>query len=397
MQLVPLPPAIRQALSPASAFVDAQLLVVPASQNAWRPLSLDPPSTAWSLALAAACMLIFWIARDMFERRGGIRTIARGVAGGGLVVSIITFVQRAVSPHLFYGLWRPVARTNTPTPFGPFLSRNDMATWLIMAIPLAGGYAMARIHSRSRGADTATAAMVEDVVDSRMLWLAASLCLMTAVLLASTSRSGVVGGVTGLLILLMLGRGRMSGRQLAWMLGGIVAIAFAATAYVNVPALTARFDSVFAPDLGRGRLTIWRATWPMAHDFWRTGIGIGAFERGMLAYEPRPFDLFINHAHNEYLQLLVEGGVPLAAMATFTTIAGWRETASRLRLDATSIGWIRAGAVAGMAAIAVQSVWDTGLRMPANAVLFAVMAAVALHARNGSGGDHAAGKDARTV
>jgi O-antigen ligase len=271
-----------------------------------------------------------------------------------------------------------------------------MATWLIMAIPLAGGYAMARIHSRSKGADAATAAMIEDIVDSRMLWLAASLCLMTAVLLASTSRSGAVGAVTGLLVLLVLRRGRMSGRQLAWMLAGIVAIGFAAAAYVNLPALTARFDSVFAPDLGRGRTTIWRETWPMAREFWRTGIGVGAFERGMLAYEPRPFDLFINHAHNEYLQVLVEGGVPLSLAAAFTILAGWREAARRLRDDSTSVGWIRAGAVAAMTAVAVQSVWDTGLRMPANAVLFAVMAAVALHARNGAAA-HAAGKDAKTV
>jgi hypothetical protein len=32
-----------------------------------------------------------------------------------------------------------------------------------------------------------------------------------------------------------------------------------------------------------------------------------------------------------------------------------------------------------MLAVAVQSVWDTGLRMPANAVLFALLAAIALH------------------
>ena len=382
VQLIPLPPAIRLALSPASASVDGQLLVLspgPASQDAWRPLSLDPVSTAWALALAAGCVLFFWAGRHIFEQRGGLRTIARGVAGGGLVVSIITFVQRAVAPHLFYGLWRPIARTDTPTPFGPFLNRNDMATWLIMALPLVGGYAMARIHSRSRGAG---AASVEDVVDARMVWLTGSLFLMTAVLLASTSRSGIVGGMVGLLMLLILGRTRISGRQFVGMLAGIAAVGVVATAYVNVPALTARFDSVFGPDLGRGRLTIWRQTWPMARDFWRTGVGVGAFKQGMLAYQQRPFDLFFNHAHNEYLQLVVEGGVPLAVAAGFTILAGWRETASRLRHDATSMGWIRAGAAGGMVAVAVQSVWDTGLRMPANAVLFAIAAAVVLHGHN---------------
>jgi hypothetical protein len=32
-----------------------------------------------------------------------------------------------------------------------------------------------------------------------------------------------------------------------------------------------------------------------------------------------------------------------------------------------------------MIAVAVQSIWDTGLRTPANGALFAVLAAIALH------------------
>jgi len=50
-----------------------------------------------------------------------------------------------------------------------------------------------------------------------------------------------------------------------------------------------------------------------------------------------------------------------------------------LRTDRSAIFWVRAGAIAGIAAAAVQSVWDTTLRTPANGVLFAVVAAIALH------------------
>ena len=32
-----------------------------------------------------------------------------------------------------------------------------------------------------------------------------------------------------------------------------------------------------------------------------------------------------------------------------------------------------------MVAVAVQSIWDTGLRMPANTILFALLAAAAVH------------------
>lgn len=50
----------------------------------------------------------------------------------------------------------------------------------------------------------------------------------------------------------------------------------------------------------------------------------------------------------------------------------------RRLLDADSSDYlIRAGAGAGMAGAVLQSVWETGLRMPANAMLFAVLAAIA--------------------
>jgi hypothetical protein len=44
---------------------------------------------------------------------------------------------------------------------------------------------------------------------------------------------------------------------------------------------------------------------------------------------------------------------------------------------------VRAGAVGGLIAIAVQSVWETGLRVPANGMLFAVLAAIAVHDHEG--------------
>jgi O-antigen ligase len=117
----------------------------------------------------------------------------------------------------------------------------------------------------------------------------------------------------------------------------------------------------------------------MARDFAMAGVGVGAFVRGMLVYQESTRLIFINHAHNEYLQILVEGGVLLAAPVLMALVAGGREVARELRADPTPMFWIRAGAAAGLAAAAVQGLWDTGLRMPANAALFALIAAIALH------------------
>ena len=378
LQLIPLQPSLRLWLSPASAAADRALFLnraIDPRMGPPRPLSLDPVSTMWALLVGAAVLMIFWSARAMFEQRSALRVASRGVVWFGFIMSIVAFVQHATTPRLIYGFWKPITQTSVPLPYGPFVSRNDLATWLILAIPLGAGYCMARFKSARVDRPT----NIEDVIDARTVWLIVALGLMIALLLASTSRSGITGCAAGLLAFVALARRRVSGRQFLWLLIGIAAVGLGATAYVNLPALAARFGDVLGPDLGRGRLTIWRSTWPIARDFLWTGIGVGAFERGMLVYQESPRLLFFNHAHDEYLQFLVEGGLPLVCAAGLTLLAAWREIASRLRTDHTSVFWIRAGAAAGIVGVAVQSLWDTGLRMPANEVMFAIVAAVALH------------------
>lgn len=50
----------------------------------------------------------------------------------------------------------------------------------------------------------------------------------------------------------------------------------------------------------------------------------------------------------------------------------------------SQLRWIRIGAVTGLLAIAIQEAGDFSLQMPANAALFCVLIAIALH-RPGSG------------
>ena len=63
----------------------------------------------------------------------------------------------------------------------------------------------------------------------------------------------------------------------------------------------------------------------------------------------------------------------LACVATLLTAV------RHLRRDVVAVFWFRLGALAGLLAVAIQNAWDTGLRMPANAILFAIVAAIAVH------------------
>lgn len=372
-QLVPLPPGLRHALSPSAIEIERQLLFEP--DRGARPLSLDPIATAWALASGAALLLIFWSARSLFARGGALRVVSRWIAWFGLALAAIMFVQRALTPGLIYGFWVPITRSTRPTPLGPFVNRNDIATWLLLACPLVFGYLIARLSSRL--VERGPRHDVESLFDSRMLWLGAAVCLMIAALLASLSRSGVFGGAAAVCVFALAASRRSSGRCIGWSLVAFGVLVAVATAYVNMTALMQRISETLPSNLG-GRLAVWRETWPMARDFPLTGIGVGAFERAMLVYQQSTRLIFFNHAHDEYLQLLVEGGLVLVAPGAVAIVAGWWAIRKGLGSDRTPMFWLRTGAASGLAAVAAQNVWDTGLRMPANAVLFAIVAAAAL-------------------
>jgi O-antigen ligase len=381
-QLVPVPPRLRFGISPATRVTDRtlQLQVTADPESGPRqPLSLDADATAIDLALGTALVLCFWIVRTRVAR-GGLRDAARAVGGMGLVLALVALAQHKTAPQLLYWYWHPVSPGATP--FGPFVNRNDLATWIVMALPLTIGYGITRLRARhgrdGRPIDVAA------LWDGTTAWLAVSICLMAATLLVTVSRSGLIGLAVGLAAFTMLSRGRTDARGRAWLAVGLTVIVAVAASYMNIGALTARVDEAFTQGIG-GRRAIWGETWPMVSDFWRTGVGVGAYERGMLVYQQSPRDLiWFNHAHNEYLQLAAEGGVLLGVPMLVALAAALWIAARRLREDVSAAYWLRAGAVSGLLAVLIQSIWETGLRMPANAVLFVILAAIAVRHQDGA-------------
>ena len=371
IQLIPITPALRLGVSPALRGVDLRLRLdapaVPLADTP-HPLTVDASGTMESLLLSVSAILTFWMARVLFTR-GGLRLTARTIAGLGLVLASFGLAQHVTAPHMYYWVRRIRA-----TPFGPFLNHSDFATWIVMALAVSAGYLIARWQaqaSRSHGRDAA------DAFDNVAMWLTTAIGLMAASIVVALSRSGLIALVTTGLSLIALSKGRLRGGRL-WLAGGVVACVGLALAYADTSALSARVQETV--DLGlNGRAAIWRATVPMIKDFWLTGVGAGAYERGMMVYQPAPHVTYFNHAHNEYLQLMSEGGLWLAIPGLLAIAAGVSSIWKRLSADRTPIYWVRAGAVSGMAAVAVQSIWETGLRRPANLLLFAVLAAIAMH------------------
>jgi O-antigen ligase len=201
--------------------------------------------------------------------------------------------------------------------------------------------------------------------------------LMIATLFISVSRSGLAGLAAALCTLLWLSRGRLTARRRAYAFGALAAIGVAATSFANIGVVASRLGETL--EAAGGRVGVWRQTWPMVRDFWPGGVGIGAFAQAMVRYHRGSYLFYVNHAHNEYLQLLAEGGALAIAAGTIAVLAAARLISRRLATDRTALFWVRAGAASGLVAVAVQCFWETPLGLPANAVLLALLAAIAMH------------------
>jgi O-antigen ligase len=375
-QLVRLPAVLIDTISPADRRAWEHLsLVVPSAL----PISIDPERTARALLVTIGGVALFLVARRIFST-GGVRSVVRGVSLIGMLLSAIALAQDATANGLMYWRWKPV--DEGPPPFGPFVNRNHFATWAILGVPLCLGYLAAHTQAHRHHAPAEGIPWRRRFVtffDGRAMVLTAAACLMMVALVMTLSRSGLagIGAAAALGIVLRVNRGTVGGRTLWWIAAGS-ALAIALTLAETTPAALAHRVATVGVSAS-GRLLIWRDTMSIVKDFWLTGTGAGTYVTSMLLYQRSSPGWLYNQAHNHYLQIVSEGGL-LVGLPAFLALALYvREAWSRLQTDKSGMYWLRAGACCGLAGVATQSLWETGLTMPANAALAALAAAIAIH------------------
>lgn len=380
-ELVPLPAPIVAAVSPNAALVRSALSIDGQPPGAWYPLTISRSDTGWAWIVAAGAAAVGWTALALF-RRGGVRKTVRLVSAAGFAVSLLAIAQAATAGRAIY--WRFATEHEGPLPFGPFVNRNHFATWTIMALPVCLGYISARAGAGADGSSHASSrARLARAIDPRTAWLVAAGATMLVALLLSLSRSGALALGVSAATTAILCRRRLDARRRRRVLAATAVVVLVGVAWADIPALRERLAG--AQTGVANRVTIWRETRPIVRDFWLTGTGAGTYQRAMFVYQRSPRKVYFNQAHNHYLQAAAEGGLLVVGAALAALVAFFRAARTRLIDDVSGLFWIRAGAACGLGAVALQSVWETGLVMPANASLAAVLAALVVHERAGKG------------
>jgi O-antigen ligase len=390
IQLIPLPVSALRTLSPSAdtflANYDLRYAVGVAGEGArpWHPLSLSPAATWIGIAfLASFTLFLAGLTRALSSSRA--RRLAVLIVMFGVVLALVGIVQKVMlGDHAWagmkiYGFWTPENLLSTP--FGPYINKNHFAGWMLMALPLALGVAMGRAEHAVKHARG---------LRSVLLWLSSpeggrlqlallAIFLMGASLLMTKSRSGVACLAVTIVLMSVAVQRRFGSMRAGWTafasLGFLFLIVFAMAGADLAARITNRIDAMEL------RKNIWTDSATIIRDFPLAGTGLNTFGTAMIGYQTSQADQHFQEAHNDYLQVAVEGGLLVALPALAAALLMIRAIRRRFAIgdDDTQTHWVRVGATVGLATIATQAAVEFSLQMPGNAALFVVLLAIALH------------------
>jgi O-antigen ligase len=365
-QLIPLPPAVWQSLPGRE--IERAVLALVGAESAWMPWSISP-----SLTLAALLAVLPAIAAMVMVSRldlAGRRTVIACVAIMGLASVAVGTLQLSAAP----GSWAEFYPGSIGRVFGFQANRNAEVDVLLIAL-VAG----AAVYAGSR----------RRTIAPTMLFAAFALLMALGAILTA-SRAGIaLLPVAALFAAAVAMRGPVPPRRLA-IAGGAALLAVVLLALmVRENAALGRVAERFAVS-GDFRTELWTDTIYAIGQYWPFGSGLGTFVPAIIAAERLEVvdETLPNRAHNDFLELALEGGIfGIALLAVMTAIIccmAWRAWRGRNGTDRPLILF----AVATLVVITFHSFVDYPLRSMALAHLAGVAAGLfaPLSRSDGSGG-----------
>ncbi|HMQ04657.1 MAG TPA: O-antigen ligase family protein [Pyrinomonadaceae bacterium] len=350
-----------QLLPFGSTSISDSMLSVPASSA----LSLDPYATRLFVARLILFLVFFALALRFINTAGRCRVFAVSIVIFGALMAFAGILQRLASPDAIYGM-RP---TPQAIPFGPFVNQHHFAAFMAMCLGLAlamligSGFkrdrkgllviavflmAIALLMTGSRGGMIATAAVVTTVAAGMIRFGVKS----------HTIRSGAAFKFAAAAIL----TGFLA----------IGAVAFLAGADPLIRGIG--LDSGQA-DPTSGRLHFWSVGWKVFLDHPMIGAGHDAFGVAFTRHDTWNGYFRVEQAHNDYLQILADGGLLSFLCVVFFLVLLIRKSLNVIRLSECSVrGNIAIGALAGCIGMAVHSFFDFPLRTSSNGYFFLLLA-----------------------
>jgi O-antigen ligase len=378
VQAVPLPGRLHAILDPSAAASRATLLpgvperVVgdPGSPVGLAPatLSQDPGATYDAAARLAAAWLLF---RGVLGLGGGYAALRRfgwAVGVNAALLALFSLIQSLTWNGKIYWLY-PSPHADAWSGGGPFVCHSHQAEYLNLGL----GFALGLLLGGGRGTRPGGR--------SDHLWATYVVGVLVLGILTSHSRGGFLAMLASAALTVLVLR---VSKAMLWV-GLAAALALTALFLLALGDASpyARRLGTIGNSVSGGyaiRAEVWHdalgAWW--AHPLWGTGLGTFGFAAGPYFQNDR--NKYFAHAENEYVEMLVEGGVVGLGLA-LAGLVGIAQRARRALRNAPSASEraLILGVCSGVAAVLLQCVGDFGLHVPGVSVPLVIFCAHLCH------------------
>jgi O-antigen ligase len=334
------------------------LLIV--SQLVFRRTAYPHDTASLGLLYFSYAMLCF-LSGQAFLRGSQARNLAAVFSLYGAALASFSLIQGISSNGRLYWLREP---RNGGWIYGPYVNHNHYAGLMEMLVPIPLVLSLTKLASaKTRAAAAAVAAV------------------MVGTIFLSGSRGGMLAIVAEILILAVLLVKQQRGLRTAIGIGIFLVIVVGLLVWVGGGELSRRIATVgpshseLSSDV---RHYINRDGLRMFLKKPVLGWGLGTFPVVYPQFRTFYTNFFVNQAHNDYLQMLVEMGLlGFATMLWFLVTLYTRAIKKIAHWTSEVSGAVTLACVLGLSGILVHSAVDFNLQIPANAALFYVLCTIA--------------------
>lgn len=378
LQGLPMPASVLQWL-PGQAFYIEAVKTADAANAGLHRMSLVPQATfsAWlALLPPLAVFLVTLSLRDEWIKR-----VVYVFLGMAAFQAILTLVQ--------FGGGSQTAFRLSPTDFGEgigtYVNRNHLAGFLEMALPVGLGLLAASIGRKNTASQYVRKGFFRKLshvlshprVNSAMVYSALSVALLLGVIF-SRSRTGIGLAMLGIFLSALLYGRYIGGNRSKNLTTLFSVIGLALAIEIGLAPVLDRFSVDSA--LEDARWTIYATSLQGMMAFFPFGSGLGTFPDVYWRFQPDSIGLFVNHAHNDYIEYLFEAGIVAVLVMVLLALVYVMRWPGLLRHEHWSrLTFMQVGAGIGLFLMVLHGLTDYNLHIPANAIYFALLAGVFFH------------------
>jgi len=370
VQIVPLPVFLVKFISPSIYEVYKPVIELTGAQ--FIPLTVNMKGTVNELLRIGSYTLFFFLTVQLLRNDEKLQLTVKVVAWLAIGVAFLMILQKLTSPNEIYW-YRPALENVAVT--GPWVARSQYCGFMEMLVPIILAlffYYRPMVHYEESWRMKFVSFFTMPGSHMHII-LGVGLILAVVSVFLSLSRGGMISLCGAIAMFFVLQSQAGKSKRSVSIAAFIVGCVLMGVGWFGWQPILSRFGNIFSVtgELQEGRLELWQNTISLIGDFFVTGSGFGTYLHIFPSYKTILSDKIFHHAHNDYLELLSDGGVIgfiLVVWFVFTIFrTGWRMV--QKRRDLYSV-FVTIGAICGLIGMLIHSITDFNMYNGADGLYF---------------------------